>query len=93
MTHPQGLTRDIEGYRLHPFVKPRCHPQPQKAAVIDLDRIDEEGTVVSVVSQEPYPFLTGGRLLGFQVLIIEDGPLVVLGLLVIRKIVVHSQVI
>lgn len=88
---PHGLTGDVEDYLVHPFVIPRCHPQPQMTIVLGIYRVNVEGAVGFVVSQELYPSLRGGCLKLF--LFIEDCPIEILGYAVPLIILIHSQVI
>lgn len=88
---PQGLTRDVQAYFLHPFVRPRYHPQPQLTAIFDFHGVDAEGAVGSVVSQELYSPVFGS-LLGVR-LVIEDGPPILLADFVILITVVQDQAV
>ena len=88
---PQGLTRDVVVYFLHPFVILRCHSQPKPATVIDGHRVDVYGAVGLFVSQELNPLPVRQSLPSLRG-IVQDGPTEVLAGLVIVIVVVQGQV-
>lgn len=88
---PQGLTRDVEVYFLHPFVSLRYQPQPQPAIVLFKHRVDAYGAVGSLVSQELNP-LRGMRIPPRLCFLIENAPVEVLGGFVIFMVAVQDQV-
>lgn len=87
---PQGLTRDVEVYFLHPFVSLRIHSDSQPAIVLFRHRVDAEGAVDSFVSQELNPHLLR-RIITKLFGLIENGPLEVLGGVIIFIVAVHGQ--
>lgn len=88
---PQGLTRDVEVYFLHPSVSLRYQPQPQMAIVLFKHRVDEDGAVGASVSQDLNSLRVKSVIPRLSVLI-ENETLEVLGDIIIFIVAVQGQV-